>query len=195
MRDKRIRLIAEIGLSVALFALLDWLNLRLPINIAGGSVSLAMAPIVLLALMRGWRVGVVCGVLAGTVDLMIAPYVFSIPQVVLDYPVAFGLVGLAGLMRPALDYAARQNQLYVGGLGLVGVIIGGLARLGAHLISGVIFFASNAPVGENVWWYSLVYNLSYLAPSTVAAGIVVFIVAPTLYKHLFGTDNRRQSES
>lgn len=185
MRNTRLRTIAEIGLCAALFAVLDYLNVRLPINIAGGSISLAMTPILVLALIRGPKAGVICGVLCGLVDLMIAPYIYSVWQVIVDYPLAFGLVGLAGVLKtPVQNGLSNGKYGYYVAFGIAGVIIGTAARLGAHVVSGVLFFASNAPVGDNALWYSLTYNLSYMAPSALAVGLTVLACLPAVSRYV-----------
>ena len=186
MEKSRVRTIAEVGLTIALFAVLDYFNIRMPINIAGGSVSLAMAPILVLALFRGPLIGVLAGALCGGVDLMIAPYAMNVFQVVLDYPIAFGLVGLAGLMTSPLQKAYRAGDkkkivLYI----FCALLIAAGGRFGAHLFSGVIFFAENAPKGQNVWAYSAIYQIQYLLPSFVGCGIVCAVVIPSLLRYFW----------
>ena len=41
-------------------------------------------------------IGMLAGALCGGIDLLVAPYIFNVFQVFLDYPIAFCLVGLAG---------------------------------------------------------------------------------------------------
>ncbi len=182
MRNERVRIIVEIGLTVALFAALQYLGIRLPINIAGGSISVAMLPIVVLALRRGPLVGVAAGALCGVVDgLLLEQFFFHPVQVVLDYPVAFGAVGLAGLGAGQVRRATESRSTL--GVGLTTVpwtILGCAARLGAHWVSGVIFFASSAPAGQAAWVYSLLYNASYIVPSTVAVAVLAALIVPVL---------------
>ncbi|MCL2437581.1 MAG: energy-coupled thiamine transporter ThiT [Coriobacteriia bacterium] len=196
MRDSRIRLIAEIGLAVALsIALNAVFTLLVPIGMPfGGSLSLNMLPIILLALMRGPFVGVITGVLVGFSDLMFDPFVISIPQMLLDYPVAYGLVGLAGLfaLRPE-----RVQQLGEGHsptiaklmtYAVLGVLVGSLARLGSHVLSGVIFFGQYAPEAQNIWLYSLVYNLTFMGPNMILAAILAAVTFPVVYRFVIASD-------
>ncbi|MDR3307697.1 MAG: energy-coupled thiamine transporter ThiT, partial [Coriobacteriales bacterium] len=53
MRNNNILVLVEVALAVALAAVLNLLAARLPINIAGGSISLSMLPIAVVALRRG----------------------------------------------------------------------------------------------------------------------------------------------
>lgn len=186
MEKSRVRTIAEVGLSIALFAVLDYFNVRLPINIAGGSISLAMTPILVLAVFRGPAIGMLAGVLCGGVDLMIAPYVLNVFQVFLDYPIAFGLVGLAGLSKAPLERAYKNHKKpQIGAWIFAGLGFAALGRFAAHLLSGVIFFASNAPAGQNVWVYSALYQIQYLLPSFIGCGIVCAVVIPSLLAYFW----------
>ena len=45
------------------------------------------------------------------------------------------------------------------------MVLGAAARFGAHFVSGIVFFGSNAPAGTPVWIFSALYNLSYVVPS------------------------------
>jgi thiamine transporter len=48
--------------------------------------------------------------------------------------------------------------------------------MACHVLSGVIFFASYAPEGQNVWIYSLVYNASFMAPSVIITAVVAWVL-------------------
>lgn len=186
MENSRLRTIAEIGLTIALFAVLDYLRLKLPINIAGGSISLAMAPILVLAFFRGPAVGLLAGALCGGIDLFFDAYTINIFQTFLDYPIAYGLVGLAGVVSRQLkaSFDAKKLQRVFLGI-LAGVGIAAVGRFLAHFLSGVIFFGSNAPKGQNIFLYSAVYNLGYLIPSFIGCAIICFVVVPSLMRYFW----------
>ncbi len=128
----------------------------------GGSVTLgSMIPILLLGLRRGVKVGVTAGVIYGLIILYLEPFIYHPVQVLLDYPLAFGALGLAGFFKriPA-----------------VGVIAGIFGRFVCHFLSGVIFFASFAPVGVSPLLYSALYNGSYLSVEFVISAIAIYIL-------------------
>lgn len=180
MRNERIRIVTEMGLTVALFAAIQYLGVRLPINFAGGSVSLGMLPIVVFALRRGPVAGVAAGAACGIIDaVLIEPYFVHWAQILLDYPVAFGAVGLAGLLAAPVRLSAERYAA-VGALAAGAAILGATGRFAAHWASGTIFFAANAPAGQPAWLYSIVYNASYLVPSTLAVAAVAAMVYPAL---------------
>ena len=66
----------------------------------GGSVTLlSMLFVVLIGYWYGPATGIAAGVAYGVLQFIIEPYVFSIPQVLVDYPLAFGALGLSGFFR------------------------------------------------------------------------------------------------
>ena len=72
----------------------------------GGSVTLAsMVPVVWLSLRRGLYPGIltgaIFGILALFVDVMLLPFspIATPIQAILEYPVAFGVLGIAGIFK------------------------------------------------------------------------------------------------
>jgi thiamine transporter len=161
-RDTRV--LTEAAISVALsFVLGLFVLFKMPF---GGSVSLEMIPLILLALRQGWKVGVVAGAAYGFLALVaIDPFLVHPLQILLDYPLAFGVLGFAGLFQPTVLGA------------IVGATVAVLARFACHFLSGVVFFASYAPDGWNPFLYSAAYNAAYLLPSL---GIVLVVVVVLL---------------
>ena len=154
------KIIAEIVVFVSLATVLSYIKIfSLP---QGGSVTAAsMAPIIWLALRRGPKVGLFAAAVYGLVQLVIGPYIFHPAQVLLDYPIAFGMLGLAGFFqkRPFL-----------------GVNVGIIGRFLAHFFSGIIFFADYAPEGMHPAIYSAVYNGGYLLVELVISIYVVYLL-------------------
>jgi thiamine transporter len=154
------KVIAETVMFVALAIVLSYLKIfSLP---QGGSVTAAsMVPILWLALRRGPKVGLFAATVYGLVQFALEPYIFNPVQVLLDYPVAFGLLGVAGFFpkRP-----------------FIGVSLGIFGRFFAHFLSGIIFFASYAPEGMNPAVYSAVYNGGYLLVELVISIYVIYLL-------------------
>jgi thiamine transporter len=162
---ERIRIITETIVMVALSGALYLIKIfTLP---QGGSITLgSMVPIFLLALRRGPRIGIVGGVAFGLVALVEDVYsgvevIFYPAQVILDYPLAFGLLGLAGFFRK---------------VPVLGVGVGITARFCSHFISGVLFFASYAPAGVSPFVYSAVYNGGFLIPEFVITAALMIVL-------------------
>ncbi len=130
----------------------------------GGRVTAAsMVPILFIALRRGPRVGIMTGIAFGFVALVLDSFAFVVNpiQVALDYPLAFGALGLAGFFREST---------------IVGVALGVLGRFVCHFISGLVFFATYAPAGEAPAVYSAVYNASYLIPELLMSAVLIFVL-------------------
>lgn len=179
MGTDRTRLLVEIALTLALAAVLDMLRLwRMP---QGGSVSLTMLPILVLAFRRGLGPGLLAGALYGIVDILIAPTppVHWI-QPVLDYPVAYLMVGLAGVVSTPLKHAlAERRRGWALALITAGTSLGAAGRFVAHWVSGMVFFGEYAPEGQPAWLYSALYNL-YIPVSAVACLVAAFVLVPAL---------------
>ena len=90
--------LAEIAISVALAYVLNLIIIyHLP---QGGSITLgSMVPILILALRRGPYIGIFAGIVFGIVQLALGGYWLTLIQVLLDYPVAFGVLGIAGYFK------------------------------------------------------------------------------------------------
>jgi len=133
--------------------------LRLP---QGGSITIAsMVPLLWFALRRGPRWGVEAGLVYGLVHMVISGEIYYPTQVLLDYPLAFGALGLAG--------AFKKHPMVGVGVGIVGRFI-------CHFTSGVIFFGQYAWEGWNVIAYSAAYNATYLVPEFIVSAIVMYIL-------------------
>ena len=136
------KLVARIGLAIALAFILDMLKIYTLPN-GGGSISLgSMIPILLISFIYGPSIGLFTGFLFGVLKLIIDPYILNPIQVLFDYPLPFMAVGIAGFFK---------NKY-------LGATLGMLLRFSCHFISGVIFFGSYAPAGMSPIVYSLAVN-------------------------------------
>ena len=179
MRNDRTLIMVEIALSVALAVVLNFLKpIQLPY---GGSVSLVMLPIIVIALRRGVLVGILTGALYGVIDAQIDPYVVHPVQYLLDYPVAYALVGLAGFGRALWVKAVVDGRMRRAAWTVVlpSVAIGALGRYVAHVVSGFVFFGEYAPEGQPVLAYSMIYN-SFVLVSAAACFAAALVLLPAL---------------
>ena len=130
----------------------------------GGSVTLfSMLFIVLIGYWYGPSVGIMTAVAYGLLQFVTEPIFYTIPQMLIDYPCAFGALGLAGF------FAGKKHGLQVG------YIVGVLGRYAFAVLSGVVFFGAYAPEGTPAIVYSLGYNATYLVPEAVITLIVISI--------------------
>ena len=130
----------------------------------GGSVTLlSMLFVVLIAYWYGPYVGIMTAVAYGLVQFVMEPIFYTLPQMLLDYPLAFGALGLAGF------FGKKKWGLQIG------YLVGVAGRFVFSTLSGVIFFASYAPEGMNPWVYSILYQGSYLLPEAIVTLILISI--------------------
>ncbi|HLA23798.1 MAG TPA: energy-coupled thiamine transporter ThiT [bacterium] len=166
MNRRDLQRLVEIGIAVALVAVLS--NVRVYKLPQGGSITAgSLVPVFYIALRWGGKAGMLAGVLAGLVNYILEPFYVHPLQVLLDYPVAFGALGLAGFFprSPAL-----------------GIVIGGAGRFLAHFLSGIVFFASYAPKGTSPVVYSAVYNGSYMLPEIVISIVLTLLVVRAMQR-------------
>jgi thiamine transporter len=102
-----------------------------------------------------------------------------IAVVMLDYIVAFGVLGLSGLFR-----GKKFGLLYAAPLCLS-------LRFLSHFISGIVVwgvFAEDVPV----WFYSLTYNGSYMFPEIVLTTVVSAVLCLTAPPILFNMPSAKK---
>lgn len=131
----------------------------------GGSVTLcSMLFVCLIGYLFGLRTGLMAAIAYGFLQLVVDPYIISIPQMLTDYIFAFGALGISGVF---------SNQKY----GLIkGYLLGVLGRYFFAFLSGMMFFGSyaasynmSAPV------YSLAYNGAYLGLEALITVVILSI--------------------
>ena len=151
------RLIAHMSMFIALAVVLNLIIIyKLP---QGGSVTLAsMVPLVILSYMYGTGVGMVSGFIFGIIDMMLGGYILTPMQVLLDYPLAFMMIGLSGLFRDKL---------------MISFVIAFFARFISHFLSAIIFFREYAPEGMMPELYGIIYNGSFLAVELLITIVVL----------------------
>ena len=183
MNSKKLLMMMEIAIFASIGLVLDQISFKIVPN--GGSISLVMLPIVLIAIRWGIVAGLTTGLLLGIMQAMFGGTIIHWAQGLLDYAVAFTVVGFAGLMKPLIERALKtQNQVQVFLYFIIATTIGGMLRFVAHLLAGVIFFKEAAGL-QNPWIYSTIYNSTYIIPSILLTAVVVvllFKASPRLLK-------------
>ncbi|MDE6505175.1 MAG: energy-coupled thiamine transporter ThiT [Clostridia bacterium] len=143
----------------------------------GGSLTLAsLLPLMLYAYMFGLRKGVMAGAVYGVLQAVQNPWLIHPAQFLLDYPVAFAGIGLAGLFAKTQKLEKLPQVQFA-----LGAIVASVLRFAAHVLSGVFAFSEYSTL-DNVWIYSLGYN-AFVFPDiavTIAVGAVILSVKPFL---------------
>lgn len=187
--SNNIRFIAEVGIFVALGLVFDFLAQFYSSAIwpFGGSVSLAMLPIFIISYRYGLKGGIITGGLIGTIQMLWAGSgIIHWSQALLDYSLAYGVVGIAGIFsKIILKNENLKIKLFFSNLG---IFLGGILRLIAHVASGYIFFKEYAGSTDPkaIFLYSFTYNLGYMAISIVIIMIVMNVIILNYYQLIAG---------
>lgn len=133
----------------------------------GGSITLfSMLFLTLIGYWYGPKIGITTAVAYGLLQFILQPVFYTLPQVIIDYPLAFGALGISGF------FSRKKNGLILGYLAAV------LGRYFFAFLSGMIFFgAYAADYHMSVPLYSLVYNGMYLIPEAILT-VVVLSLSP-----------------
>ena len=156
------------AVAVALSFALSYARLfKLP---QGGSVTFAsLLPLMIYCMMFGTRRGLLVCLVYGTLQALQDPYIIHPMQFLLDYPLAFGLIGVSGIF---VEKNVFKNKI-------VGFVLGAVLAVGlryaCHVCSGVFAFA------DYFYWdselmskydstaiYSLAYNSFALVDMAIA---------------------------
>ena len=157
------RMLANASLCIALAFILSYVKLyEMP---QGGSVTLAsMLPIFLFAYAYGVSAGLVVGFAYGMLQFIQGGWFVHPVQFLLDYPLAFAMLGFCGISRKLPDRFGM----------IPGVLLGTVLRFLCAFLTGIFFWGDGA--GEqNVLIYSAVYNGTYLIPETAICLAVAMV--------------------
>ena len=152
------KVLAEIAILTSLSAALSYIKIwEMP---QGGSITIgSMVPLLLLAMRRGPKAGITGGILSGLIQMFFGGFIWTPVQAALDYPIAFGCIGLAGFFR---------KNVYIG------TTVALFGRFLSHFVSGVVFFGAWAPPEFGAVLYSLIYNGEYMLPELIVSGVMMY---------------------
>lgn len=159
-------LICTLGILIATFC--GSFSIDMPMG--GSATFCSMFFISILGYWFGPVAGILSGVLYGLIDMILNPYIVSVPQALVDYILAFGCLGLSGFFRN------KKNGMVVGYLASI------TGRFFCAALSGVIFFGMYAPEGMNPIVYSVVYNGIYIYFEGI---LTVFAITIPMFQELF----------
>jgi thiamine transporter len=179
--NKKLRSLCEGAAMVAIAQILSYIKLwQMP---WGGSVVLAMVPIILYAVRWGLGSGLIAGFAFGVLQFMFdGGFAIGWESIVGDYLLAFTVLGLAGLMK--------GKQLGV----FWGTLIGGVARFLVHYVVGATIWAAYMPeeffglTMTTPWFYSLLYNIAYMGPNIIITLVIFALLYKPMKKYLLGQD-------
>lgn len=183
----RIRALCEGAIMLALAIVLNYLSKVLFANMpSGGSVSLAMFPMLFYAHRWGLGNGLLMGFAYGLLDMLLdGGYAWGWQSIMLDYLAAYTALGLGGLFK-GKDWGIFS-----------GIAVGCLGRFIVHYISGITIYKILVPtevegfgVFSNPHIYSLVYNGVYMIPNMIIAMVIAAVLFVPMKKYFAGSDIR-----
>lgn len=181
------------GVLVALGTVFSFIKVfELP---QGGSITLcSMLPVMLFAYLCGTKWGLAAGCTYSVLQLLFGMNALKgisgaslIGSILLDYLLAFTVLGLAGIFRNKIKHD--------GGAFTLGCLVAGLLRYLCSFLSGWILWSAYADVNFSpmlagmsgntlACFYSLLYNGSYMVPEIIITCIVAFVIMQTAGKQL-----------
>lgn len=168
MKKWSTKMLVEAGIMLALSVVLSRIKVyEAPM---GGSVTAgSMIPIILFSLRWGVAPGIITGATFGILKIILGGWIFSPIQAILEYPVAFGFLGLAGLFANDKNLDRYYMNTFIGTF----LAIGG--RFICHFAAGMLFFSEYAG-DKNPWIYSLGYQAQYLVPEFIVSAIILSLI-------------------
>lgn len=169
--SERTKSISYAAVCIAMSFALSYLRIvKLP---QGGSVTIAsLLPLMIYSYMFGTKKGVFAGLIYGILQAIQDPYIIHPAQFLLDYPVAFSAIGLAGMFANVKRLEKVPQVQF-----LLGAVVASALRFVSHVLSGVFAFSAYAAdAGMNAWVYSLAYNSFVFIDIAIAivVGVIVF---------------------
>ena len=149
----------------------------------GGSGVLSMIPLVLYAVRWGLGAGLLGGFAFGVLQFMFdGGFAIGWQSMLGDYLIAFGVLGLAGI------FTGKPYSIFAG------TVVGSVARFLVHWVVGATIWAEYMPdeffgmTMTNPWFYSALYNGSYMLPDMIVSLVVFAVLYVPLKKYLLGED-------
>lgn len=179
MSQNKTKSLVECAIMIALATVLSMIKLaELPY---GGSITIAsMLPIAIIAYRRGmgWGLGsaFVYGVVQQLLGLNSLSYVTTwqsiVAVILLDYIVAFTVIGFAGIFRNKIE-----NQA----LGLtLGCVFVSILRYICHVISGATVWAGLSIPTQAALSYSFIYNATYMLPECIILAVTAVYIGSVI---------------
>ena len=199
MKDTRLITMIEGAIIAGVCVALSFI----PLNTANAAfdLSLGLIPLGVYALRRGLLPGMAAGFVWGLLLIVLGKaFILTIPQVVLEYPLAFAFGGLGGVFAGRLRRFLSEAESSLGervrdgramraptGSGWRGAIttvifagiVAAAARWFFHFWAGVIFWGSYAPEGMSPYLYSFIMNGSSAAANAIMVAVILSILVKT----------------
>ena len=179
MKNQKLRVLTESAILIALAEILSLLPFyKLP---WGGSIDLAMLPIIVLCVRWGFGPGML-GATAHAIlqTLLEGGIAIGWQSIIGDFLVAYMVLGLAGLFK---------------GKFVPATLIACIARFLVHYVVGATIWAEYMPESffgmtrTTPWLYSALYNGAYMLPDLLLILVLYFLLCRTPLVSYFRGDD------
>ena len=149
----------------------------------GGTVTAgSMVPVIIIGILLGNKWGLLSGFVYSLLQMLTGGIVppptpsllLYVLVILLDYLVAFTVLGLSGLFMNSIKN--KKVSIPLSGAFVM------LLRFICHFLSGILIWHTYAPEGTPVWLYSLLYNGGYMLPEIVISTLVLFLLSGYIKK-------------
>ena len=175
---KRIQKLVFISIFCALAISLDYIKTFIPfLNMpSGGSINIALIPVVICAFYLGPIEGIFCGLLwwLTTSIFGLNPYYISLAQYLVDYVIPSGIIGICSI------FYKKKNLLEVE----LGILIMMIIRTSCLVISGALFWSEASAGSLSAWSASVIYNFPYCLATAIMLMIIVPMILRSLKKYM-----------
>ena len=190
MKNIRTRCLVESALAIAIATVLSMIKIDLPFG--GGVTIVSMLPLVRISHRYGWKEGLGAAFVYSLVQLLLGldnvgyatGFVMAAGVVLLDYVIAFTVIGLSGVF-------GRSRRAVA-----VGIAVTFTLRFLCHLVTGAWIWGEWMPEAfmgmpmSNPWIYSFLYNGWYMLCEIILTEIVAMLIYKPLEKYFTGEDLR-----
>lgn len=167
------------AVSIAMSFALSYVRLfKLPQD---GSVTFAsLLPLMIYCAMFGTRRGLIVCLIYGFLQALQDPYIIHPLQFLLDYPIAFGMIGVSGIFFERTPLKKHPLFAFV-----AGATLAVLLRYASHVCSGVFAFAdyANLKKYDTALAYSFGYNSFALVDLAIDIAAGVFLFASKAFRN------------
>ena len=173
------RIIVLISMYCCLALVLDYIKSFIPfLNMpSGGSINIALIPIVICSFHLGTINAMLCGGLWWLVSSLLGlnPYYISLMQYVIDYIIPSIVIGACSLFY-------KNRKILEAELGILFVMI---IRTFCLTLSGAMFWPDGVVAGSTqAWVASCVYNVPYNAATLIMLMLITPLVLNRLKKYM-----------
>lgn len=169
------RTVAYGAIALALSFALSYATLfRMP---QGGAITfVSLLPLMIYSYMFGIRRGIILCFLYGILQAIQDPWIIHPLQFLLDYPLAFSMIGLAGVFREIGLFKKLPIFAFILG-GILAVVL----RYLSHVGSGIFAFGMYAEEGYTAVAWGFLYNTFAFADGAIAIALGSLLFASNTF--------------